>query len=163
MVSVTRSTGSIRCVLYSALFAVTSFGISTRTGPGLPFFAMRNARRMVSARSLTSFTIKLCLVIGMVIPAISISWKLSLPRSGTLTLQVIATIGTESIYAVAIPVTRLVAPGPLVAKHTPTFPVLLAYPSAAWEAPCSWEVKICFISLLCLYNSSYTFKIAPPG
>jgi len=28
--------------------------------------------------------------------------------------------------AVAIPVTRFVAPGPDVAKHTPTFPVALA-------------------------------------
>ena len=79
----------------------------------------------------TSFTIKLCFVIGVVIPAMSISWKLSFPRRGTVTLQVIATTGTESIYAVAIPVTRFVAPGPLVAKHTPTLPVLLAYPSAA--------------------------------
>ena len=48
-----------------------------------------------------------------------------------------ATTGIESIYAVAIPVTRLVAPGPDVAKQTPTLPVALAYPSAACEAPCS--------------------------
>ena len=41
-------------------------------------------------------------------------------------MQVMATIGIESIYAVAIPVTRLVAPGPLVARHTPTLPVALA-------------------------------------
>ena len=61
-----------------------------------------------------------------------------------------ATTGTESIYAVAIPVTRLVAPGPDVAKHTPTLPVALAYPSAAWLAPCSWLVRICFISSECL-------------
>ena len=54
----------------------------------------------------------------------------------TPTLQVIATIGTESMYAVAIPVTRFVAPGPEVARHTPTLPVERAYPSAAWEAPC---------------------------
>ena len=41
------------------------------------------------------------------------------------------------MYAVAIPVTRFVAPGPEVAKQTPTLPVALAYPSAACEAPCS--------------------------
>ena len=41
-------------------------------------------------------------------------------------MQVIATIGDESMYAVAMPVTRLVAPGPLVAKHTPVFPVARA-------------------------------------
>ena len=39
------------------------------------------------------------------------------------TLPVIATMGMLSSIAVAIPVTRLVAPGPLVAKHTPTLPV----------------------------------------
>ena len=42
-----------------------------------------------------------------------------------------AKIGEESMYAVAIPVTRFVAPGPEVAKHTPTLPEALAYPSAA--------------------------------
>ena len=69
---------------------------------------------------------KLCFVIGITTPAISISWKLSLPRSETPTFAVIATSGIESIYAVAIPVTRLVAPGPEVAIHTPTLPVALA-------------------------------------
>ena len=38
------------------------------------------------------------------------------------TWPVIATIGTESMYASAIGVTRLVAPGPEVAAHTPTRP-----------------------------------------
>src|ERR1022692_4098209 len=47
------------------------------------------------------------------------------------------TRGTESILASAMPVTRLVAPGPLVAMATPTFPVTRAYPSAANAAPCS--------------------------
>ena len=47
------------------------------------------------------------------------------------------TKGTESIIASAIPVTTLVAPGPLVTITTPGFPVALAYPSAAWTAPCS--------------------------
>ena len=37
-----------------------------------------------------------------------------------------ATTGTLSMYAVAMPVTRLVAPGPLVARQTPVFPVLRA-------------------------------------
>ena len=44
----------------------------------------------------------------------------------TVTLHVIAIIGTLSIIAVAIPVTRFVAPGPLVAMHTPTLPVARA-------------------------------------
>jgi len=39
---------------------------------------------------------------------------------------VIATIGTESMYALAMAVTRLVAPGPDVAMQTPTRPVAKA-------------------------------------
>ena len=46
--------------------------------------------------------------------------------AGLDTCPVIATIGTESIWAVVMPVTRLVAPGPEVAMHTPTLPVTLA-------------------------------------
>ena len=63
---------------------------------------------------------------GMVMPAMSTSWKESLPRRGTVTLHVMATSGTESIWAVAIPVTRFVAPGPEVAMQTPTLPEALA-------------------------------------
>src|SRR5947208_2055780 len=46
------------------------------------------------------------------------------------------TSGTESIFASAIPVTRFVAPGPLVAKATPTFPLTRATPSAPQTSPC---------------------------
>ena len=52
------------------------------------------------------------MVIGSVMPLMSISWKASLPRSAPGTLPVSATMGTESSWAVAMPVTRLVAPGP---------------------------------------------------
>ena len=45
--------------------------------------------------------------------------------------------------AVAIPVIALVAPGPDVTKTTPTFPVALVYPSAAWVAACSCLTRIC--------------------
>ena len=41
-------------------------------------------------------------------------------------MQEIKTTGEESMYAVAMPVVRFVAPGPEVAKHTPTLPVLRA-------------------------------------
>ena len=57
------------------------------------------------------------------------------------TFPVMATIGIESAFAVARPVIRFAAPGPLVAIHTPTFPLALLYPSAAWAAPCSWAVS----------------------
>ena len=58
-------------------------------------------------------------------PVISISWKLSLPIRLQGTLPVTATIGIESSIAVAIPVTKFVAPGPDVAMQTPTLPVAL--------------------------------------
>ncbi len=53
----------------------------------------------------------------------SASWKPSRPSSEVGTCPVMATMGVESIYAVASPVTRLVAPGPEVAMQTPTRPV----------------------------------------
>jgi hypothetical protein len=76
-------------------------------------------------------------------PWMSASWKASVPMAGRATWPVMATIGTESMYASAIGVTRLVAPGPEVAMQTPTFPVACAYPVAAWPAPCSWRTRMC--------------------
>ena len=57
-------------------------------------------------------TRKLCLVIGIVMPTMSASWKASVPIALDATWPVIATSGTESMCASAIGVTRLVAPGP---------------------------------------------------
>ena len=51
---------------------------------------------------------------GRVMPVVSASWKASLPMSIVFTCPVIASMGTLSKAAVAMPVTRLVAPGPLV-------------------------------------------------
>ncbi|MNU11473.1 hypothetical protein D3C72_2593540 [compost metagenome] len=59
-------------------------------------------------------------------PVISASWKASVPIRLEKTFPVITTRGTESIKAVAIPVTRLVAPGPEVAMQTPALPLALA-------------------------------------
>jgi len=56
-------------------------------------------------------------------PVVSHSWKASEPITGLGTCPVIATIGTESMNASDSAVTRLVAPGPLVAMQTPTLPV----------------------------------------
>src|SRR5438128_2501619 len=61
----------------------------------------------------------------------SVSWKASVPNSGPATCPVMATSGVPSIQALAMGVTRLVAPGPVVATHTPTRPVEAAYHSAA--------------------------------
>ncbi len=71
-------------------------------------------------------TRKLCLVIGIVMPEMSASWKASVPINCRPTWPVMATTGIESIWASASGVTRLVAPGPEVAIHTPTRPVACA-------------------------------------
>ena len=44
--------------------------------------------------------------------------------------------------ALAMPVTRFVAPGPEVATQTPTRPEARAYPLAAKAAPCSWRTRM---------------------
>ncbi len=63
---------------------------------------------------------------GIVMPVLSTSWKLSRPSIDRGTLPVMATIGVESRNAVAMPVTRFVTPGPEVAITTPTLPEALA-------------------------------------
>jgi len=115
----------------------TSFGMSTRTAPGRPVWAMWNASAIIRGMSSPWETRKLCLVIGIVMPEMSASWKPSVPMSAVPTWPVMATMGTESICASASGVTRLVAPGPDVAMQTPTLPVAWAYPVAACPAPCS--------------------------
>ena len=87
---------------------------------------MRNASRRQGVRSSIFFTMKLCLVTGIVMPVVSTSWKLSRPRREASTLPVIKTTGMESINAEAMPVTRLVEPGPEVARQTPVFPLARA-------------------------------------
>jgi len=66
------------------------------------------------------------LTTGSVIPVVSASWNASVPMTCVATWPVMATSALESMPAVARPVTRLVAPGPLVLMQTPTFPVALA-------------------------------------
>ena len=87
---------------------------------------MWNASLMIGARSLPSFTRKLCLVAERVMPTLSASWKASLPIQWVGTWPVKATIGIESIRASCSAVTRLVAAGPEVTRQTPTRPVVRA-------------------------------------
>ena len=56
----------------------------------------------------------------------SASWKPSLPMIVLSTWPVMHTSGILSAKAVAIPVIRLVAPGPLVTTATPTLPEIRA-------------------------------------
>ena len=57
-----------------------------------------------------------------------------------------ATEGMESAKAVAIPVIKFVAPGPLVTAHTPGLPVIRAYPLALCAAFCSVRINSVSIS-----------------
>ena len=100
--------------------------MSISTGPGRPLAAMANASRTAAATSDARDTRKLCFVIGRVMPVMSVSWNASDPMRLLPTCPVMQTIGDESIIAVAMPVTMLVAPGPDVATATPTFPVARA-------------------------------------
>ena len=75
-------------------------------------------------------------------PVMSASWNTSRPSCSRLTWPVMAMMGMESIYAVAIPVIKLVAPGPEVAIHTPGRPEARAYPLAMWAAFCSLRTNI---------------------
>ena len=122
----------------------SSGGFYSTYGYAHKYFNVKNIRPYESTTELIvplDYKTQNWVVIGKVIPVISISWKLSLPIRSQGTLPVIATIGTESSIAVAIPVTRFVAPGPEVAITTPVLPVALKYPSAACDAPCSWAVN----------------------
>ena len=83
--------------VYSVKAWVISFGTSTNTGPLRPLIAIWNARRIVSASSSTDFTMKLCFVMGIVIPVMSTSWKESRPSRPQETLPVMATSGIESM------------------------------------------------------------------
>ena len=69
---------------------------------------------------------KAALTTGRAIPTMSTSWNAWVPMTVVATWPVSASSGTESIMAVAMPVRRLVAPGPLVARQTPGNPVALA-------------------------------------
>ena len=92
----------------------------------------------------------------------SASWKASVPIAADGTWPVIATIGTESMYASAIGVTRLVAPGPEVAMQTPTLPVACAYPVGG--VPGALLVPDQDVPDRVESNSgSYAGRIAPPG
>ena len=117
-----RASGGV----YAAFWFCTSFGMSSSTGPGRPSWAIATASRTISASSDTSCTRWLYFVIGSVRPMMSVSWKASRPIMGRPTCPVMASSGEESMWAVASPVTRLVAPGPEVATHTPTRPLARA-------------------------------------
>ncbi len=58
---------------------------------------MWNASLMASGMSSARLIRKLCLVIGIVMPRMSASWKASVPMAWLLTWPVMATSGVESM------------------------------------------------------------------
>ena len=77
-----------------------------------------------------------------------------------------AMIGTESMPASAMPVTRFMAPGPDVAMQTPIcgFKVVSEARETPWAikaAPCSWRDMI-KENTFCFSISSNTGMMAPP-
>ena len=69
---------------------------------------------------------KLCFTTGREMPTMSVSWNASVPITLRGTWPEITMIGVESMYAVAMPVIALVAPGPDVTSTTPGRPVARA-------------------------------------
>src|SRR5512136_1784016 len=118
------TTGASKSI--SASSVITSLGTSMITGAGLPVVAMWKAVLKMSGISAALLAWKAYFVIGVMMPTMSASWNPSLPIIDLVTWPVMATTGDESMYAVATPVTRLVAPGPEVATHTPGFPLARA-------------------------------------
>ena len=53
-------------------------------------------------------------------------------------MPVMASTGAWSSFASYSPLSRWIAPGPDVARHTPSFPVALAYAVAMNAAASSW-------------------------
>ena len=96
--------------------------MSSRTGPGRPVEATWKASWTYSGIWRASVTWKECFTNGSVAPRMSASWKPSVPIRSVRTWPVMKTVGRESSIASAIAVIRLVAPGPEVAKATPTRP-----------------------------------------
>ncbi len=96
--------------------------MSISTGPGRPVRAMWKASCTTRGISVGCWIMNECLTIGMVMPNVSASWKPSVPSRSVRTWPVKKTTGQESIIASVSGVTMFVAPGPEVAKHTPTLP-----------------------------------------
>src|SRR5918912_762965 len=87
-----------------------SCGTSTSTGPGRPVRAMWKASWIAFGISRGSWIRIECFTIGLVMPEMSASWKPSVPISSVRTWPVMNTVGTLSIIASAVVVTRFVAP-----------------------------------------------------
>jgi hypothetical protein len=94
-------------------------------------------------------------------PSPELSCKPPLPKNAVLVSPQTASTGSPSAAALAMPVTRLLAPGPAVAMQADTPPHARASPPAMNAAPCS-----CLASTARSVEScrlSYTGRMCAPG
>ena len=75
----------------------TSLGTSISTGPGRPVVATWKASATTRGMSAPSVISQLCLVMPMVMPVMSLSWKASVPMAAVATCPVTTTSGIESM------------------------------------------------------------------
>ena len=75
----------------------TSLGTSISTGPGRPVVATWKAAATTRGMSAASLISQLCLVIPMVTPVMSHSWKASVPMEPVATWPDTTTSGVESM------------------------------------------------------------------
>ncbi len=114
----------------STIAAMTSSGSSMCVGPGFCAWASLNALRTTSGITRAEFSRALNLVTGRSIETTSMCWWDSLCMRSRSPWPVSATSGDRSRNASAMPVTRLVAPGPSVPRQTPARWVRRPYMSA---------------------------------
>ena len=74
-----------------------SLGRSMSTGPGRPVVATWNAAATTRGMSSTFLISQLCLVMPMVTPVMSHSWKASVPMDGVATWPDTTMSGVESM------------------------------------------------------------------
>src|SRR5207249_8062085 len=102
------------------------------------------------------------LVTGLNMSTMSTTWCASLCSLSEDAWPVSATIGARSRQASAMPVRRLVAPGPRVPMATAARPVRRPYTSAMNAAPCSWRTVMWRMASV-WDKASRTSSVSSPG
>ena len=124
----------------SVVSRATSSGSSRWTAPGRSSCARRNASRTRAATESADTMVCVYLVRGRIIGTTSTSWNCPclLVRIGFWPVIISIGIAPSSAYAAAV--TRFVAPGPSVDRHTPALPVRRPHVAAMIPAACSCRV-----------------------
>src|SRR6266571_449226 len=121
--------------------SATFSGSSTCVAPGFSASESLNAFRRISGTTSGLSTRAFHFVIRLNSWRMSTYWCDSRWIFERFAWAVIATSGARSRKASATPVTRLVAPGPSVARHTPAWPERRPETSAMNAAAPSWRVR----------------------